>query len=658
MFNQQLSQSTGSKVITPFADNDFGSGFGLEAQDVTLPPIQYSDPESESDLDDEPLSAHPLARKHSYRPLKPNEIRLLVLNPGMPEDPVECYLEHYPVNTAKPYRALSYVWGDALDQQVILLDGSEFKVNKNLAEFLVSFRTWKDCDVLWIDALCINQEDILERNSQIKLMKRLYENTSSVIIWLGSPSEYTTHAFKHLVAVYQRVWKPLLSKKGSVNAALSSMSKTQLLDAVAIGQTATQIKNTFLGIQDILSRPWWTRIWVYQEATAPAKRESTLCCGKNYTSFDALIVFCRMVRQLGSTKFNTDTVFLMDIYSQLRYEFNTSGTSDYLRLEDLLPNLRNFASTNPRDKLYALIPISLDGGKLLDVDYSLSVEEVYVDATANIIEKHGNLAILGHCTDNRNSILDLPSWVPDWTCDSAAMHFFKRGRASHWNGKDIFPLLKNAPLGRLYSASHHSKSNFRVDRATRRLICQGVLFDDVASVGPDSEESDTLVLTANKWMEWLSQIGFDVSAKQSSYLGTISGEEAFLRTLVADCYRIGVDVGVRLQRDMSDALLNSMKEIFFGKGERVSRIGINGLHPAVLQRRLILTKTGYLGVTSNHVEPGDLVTILEGGELPFVLRKITNHFVLIGEAYIHGIMDGEAINIGTMEMKRSQFELW
>ena len=47
-------------------------------------------------------------RKHEYRPLIPNEIRLLVLNPGLPDEPIECFLEHYSANQAKPYEALSY----------------------------------------------------------------------------------------------------------------------------------------------------------------------------------------------------------------------------------------------------------------------------------------------------------------------------------------------------------------------------------------------------------------------------------------------------------------------------------------------------------------------------------------------------------------------
>src|SRR5438105_8679457 len=138
------------------------------------------DPESDTDLE-EWQSNHSLAkeRKHECRPLKLNEVRLLVLNPGLPGEPIECFLEHYPLDRAKPYKALFYVWGDTQDSAFIQVDGCSFKVTKNLKDFLVSYRSNDRCAVLWIDAVCINQNDIPERNAQIRLMKRVYEGAES-----------------------------------------------------------------------------------------------------------------------------------------------------------------------------------------------------------------------------------------------------------------------------------------------------------------------------------------------------------------------------------------------------------------------------------------------------------------------------------------------
>jgi len=88
---------------------------------------------------------------------------------------------------------------------------------------------------------------------------------------------------------------------------------------------------------------------------------------------------------------------------------------------------------------------------------------------------------------------------------------------------------------------------------------------------------------------------------------------------------------------------------------------ITGAHPATFRRRLILTQKKYLGLAPEHVAPGDVVTILMGAQLPIILRRVESHYILIGEAYVHGIMDGEAmpkeendVHVASSE----EFEIW
>jgi hypothetical protein len=83
--------------------------------------------------------------------------------------------------------------------------------------------------------------------------------------------------------------------------------------------------------------------------------------------------------------------------------------------------------------------------------------------------------------------------------------------------------------------------------------------------------------------------------------------------------------------------------------------GITGPHPATFRRRLIVTGKHCLALTSEHVEAGDVVVILNGGQLPFILREVNNHYILIGEAYVHGIMDGEAVPGASLSR---DFEIW
>jgi hypothetical protein len=639
MLLSDLSRSLGGQVAEISGNTGNDGGLALSVGTTYLPRYRPKEAESDSDGDLENQSSSlssKNARIHEYRSLKAYEIRLLVLNPGLPEDPIECFTEHFSVNQAKGYKALSYVWGDTEDSTFIQVDGSPFKVTKNLRDFLASYRTNNTCPVLWVDAVCINQRDIPERNSQIRLMKRVYEGADSILVWLGNEIEGTESAVEHMEYIYEDIWLPRLQLESSNQAALSYVLANDV--PKIFGDDLELHPQTWPAISDLLERPWWSRIWVYQEATAPAKYGSVVFCGSHSIDFEKVLAINKIVQYLALSKVpgfgyqGTLTGALMDIYSKERRNYHEHGTSEFLKLADLLPTLRGFAATNPRDKLYALIPTSLDGADLLDVDYALSVEEVYTNATFSFMQKHRNLDILAHCTQREaESKLTLPSWVPDWTSNRAPVQFFKRGLTRHGDLEHI---------GKLYNASLHSLAITRVDASFKRLFCTGFEYDVVDFVSPSTNEVYQTEKITIIWKEWLK-----------STLHSFA-EEVLARTLAADCTRVGVDLACR------------------GYNEQLSKmeahsaiIGITGAHPATFRRRLIITRKRHLGLAAEHVKPGDMVTILMGGQLPMILRKVNDHYLFIGEAYIHGIMDGEAMAQNEVSNKSPQssakeFEIW
>jgi len=149
MFAARLAERLGTLVETPGLNEGFGPGLGtLTVGSITFPPYRGPDSDSDSEISsDKDLSSSSQAQ-HEYRPLKPDEVRLLVLNPGLPDEPIRCFLETYTVNQAKAYDALSYVWGDTQDSRLIQVDGCPFKVTRNLYNFLASYRTDHSCPVL------------------------------------------------------------------------------------------------------------------------------------------------------------------------------------------------------------------------------------------------------------------------------------------------------------------------------------------------------------------------------------------------------------------------------------------------------------------------------------------------------------------------------
>ena len=463
-------------------------------------------------------------------------------------------------------------------------------------------------------------------------------------IWLGNEREDTKLAFDYLKRVHRPTWRPLLDRLGWSDGPFSSIKPEDVPELVADDEEVSP--RTLNGIRDVLERQWWTRIWVYQESTAPARNKSVVVCGSNLIQFEIILAYNRIIRQLDPDRGSTQAGVIMDVYSQLRRDYQDKGTSDYLRMADLLPTLRSFKATNARDKLYALIPTSLDGADLLDVDYSLSVENVYIGAAANIIQKYRNLDLLGHCTNlGEISSLNLPSWVPDWTSPSAPVHFFKRGETAEWveEGPDFF--ARKAKIGKLYNASNGAEAEFRIDRTSGNLTCKGFIFDEVESVSPSSGDMYEGTEIITEWAAWLWSMSSPLSTEASSYPSGITTEEAFSRTLVADCDRIGVDVGVRIWKNEigNVSSTSKMRQDIVRHFETTLGDGIRGLHPATLHRKLVLTKRKYIGLAPKHSQAGDIVTILLGGQVPFILRKSNNKYVLIGEAYVHGIMDGEVL---------------
>jgi len=418
---------------------------------------------------------------------------------------------------------------------------------------------------------------------------------------------------------------------------------------------------------------------VYQEATAPAKRGSFVLCGPHIILFDEVLVMNKVVRHLAFSnnrvtefkKHGSITGIFMEVYSDLRREYQEKGTSSFLRLADLLPTLRNLAATNPRDKLYALIPTSLDGAELLDVDYGLTVEEVYANAAVSFIQKHRNLDILGHCTrPEKSSQLILPSWVPDWTSTCAPVHFFKRRRRNlsvdtNAHEDKMGEVSGQDEITNLYHASSDRPAEPKVDEASSKLFCKGFQFDVVELFSPSTGEAYGCGSVARDWMTWLIHSSFPLSQRRGSYPNGDSTRDALSRTLVADCTRIGVDLADRgCSADIEwSAMADQGGETPRFRDPGAAGVGVLGVHPATFRRRLVVTHKQYLGLTSEHVEAGDIIAILMGGQLPLVLRKVHNHYILIGEAYVHGIMDGEAmaksrVTSGSAQDSMTEFEIW
>lgn len=141
-----------------------------------------------------------------YADLDPDlyEIRILELQPSLvPSSWIYCSLSKAFVVDPPVYQALSYVWGDSSEKASIRVNGKPFEVTKNLFAALKRLRRRTFSILLWVDAICINQDNIPERNFQVQLMKQVYMHAERVLIWLGESEDDSDYAMDLIKA-----WSP------------------------------------------------------------------------------------------------------------------------------------------------------------------------------------------------------------------------------------------------------------------------------------------------------------------------------------------------------------------------------------------------------------------------------------------------------------------
>ncbi|KAF2114171.1 heterokaryon incompatibility protein-domain-containing protein [Lophiotrema nucula] len=190
-----------------------------------------------------------------YEPLddSPDAMRVLEVEPDLLDGKISVTLRHERLPTR--YRCLSYVWGEDPSDHEILLNGEPIRIRRNLFEFLCTARKYRWGQPLWIDALCINQEDHIERGHQVRQMGRIYQGAIEVLIWLGPQPGleaffdlcHKGQQYSHLLP--HEAW---LSYSIGINTAISDLLQSQ-----------SHVMDTALVL--LSGHPYWSRTWIAQE---------------------------------------------------------------------------------------------------------------------------------------------------------------------------------------------------------------------------------------------------------------------------------------------------------------------------------------------------------------------------------------------------------
>ncbi|KAH7374686.1 heterokaryon incompatibility protein-domain-containing protein [Plectosphaerella cucumerina] len=318
---------------------------------------------------------------YRYRPLspEPGTMRLLRLFKSPPTYPIRCELFEASLqeDDGTTYQALSYTWGSKIPSESITVEDElgrggrvcyTFRVTGNLHTALRYIRS-RDLDlVLWIDAICIDQKNPQEKSVQIGQMRTVYEKADEVLIWLGHGTDGNVEAAMDAMC---RLHEEARSDR---KAWKDPRNRPEIAGKIFLKQSATDPESTFLKQADafkgLLARPWFQRIWVLQEV-ASARAASVLCGSRSISA----AIFALMPSFLG-LKVDSHIQAVLDILPG-----HSRQESWWNKRRDLHFLLKKFASSEtsePRDKIYALLGMSSDASdvNVFRPNYDISFEEV------------------------------------------------------------------------------------------------------------------------------------------------------------------------------------------------------------------------------------------------------------------------------------------
>jgi Heterokaryon incompatibility protein (HET) len=217
-------------------------------------------------------------------------IRLLTFNPVDETHPLSCNVRSYELNSCPPYVALSYEWGEVEPQVEIMINGFCFQIRHNLCLFLSVLKEKQNrqelsADLrLWIDAICIDQQDMFERNAQVAMMGQIYQKATSVLAWLGWPQGWDSRlTFEFLKWSSRSIPFHTVDDSGEICAETRETRKFWGLEYSELLQMALKMCKS----------RYWSRRWVVQEILLA--RSVTFIRGEDDLSRTVLHTFLRQL---------------------------------------------------------------------------------------------------------------------------------------------------------------------------------------------------------------------------------------------------------------------------------------------------------------------------------------------------------------------------
>lgn len=622
------------------------------------------------------------------------EIRLLDLCPsqGLVDSRLIGRLYTTSIESPSPYVALSYVWGLGDKTQSIhisnLNDDEEHSISitESLETALRHFRKSGEVITLWIDQICINQEDNKEKGQQVAMMGSIYSSATQVLVWLGPAQDGSDELMEAWQDIGQRARE--FGLENYMNPQSYCLISALGRNKDPSDETAVSFRNLLastveafvpllkqMALKRWFERPYFSRVWIIQEfCLCP---DTIFVCGTktipvDFVKFGVLLLQTAignmpqgdyeelqppgMPLERLSEVSSEPTARLFGCRS--RHQKHKDDEL-YMLLRRLFVELETNATVH-RDRIFALLGLAADAEKLgIQPNYEESTEWILTQTARTLIEKSGRVELLCYSQFPKlHELSHLPSWVPDWRSNLSRSFYTINERMDN----------------HLFTASGHDSLVEVVQDPNDNpdiLGLRGYTVDVIEEVAEGDGWTD-MGWDYERYIGYMAQIDelWQRSMCKSDSKGTqLRKEEALWRVPIGDIYWTWEGDQQRAKTDVARFHEHFLQELkLFNEMTRVAATG-EDVSEKLLRwdqehrgadtkhnyresmrkmqvKRPFLTKTGYLGMGPIEGRSGDVVVVFCGGRIPFVLRPLEgprgrDEFLYIGEGYCDGIMDGE-----------------
>ncbi|KAJ4117496.1 hypothetical protein NW768_010859 [Fusarium equiseti] len=353
--------------------------------------------------------------------------------------------------------------------------------------------------------------------------------------------------------------------------------------------------DAFSGLRKLFEETWWRRVWIVQEVVAA--RALVILLGRTTFPWHYLRNVCSTLMAKQFTNHALAPLLPSCDFQKFR-DLDSFRAAGAMPVMHLLRSTQDYQATDPRDKLYALLGMTSDiSTQDLAPDYNKPVREVFQDLVHFMAVGQGSLDLI--CLGQYLGPDQLQSWLPSWEAGAGIKPFGWKARS--------------------YQAAKDTQAVIDMSQFPRTLIVEGIITDAVTVLGGSFMTAHECALTIQRW--------YHLSTRATKY-----SYGNFLELIGA-----GVDSP---HRGRFEAFLQHP----INTPPKMVQKRYGFVTQTTIARHFFITQDGRIGLCPAEVQVNDKIAVLKGCHAPIIIHARQDHWVIVGEAYVVGMMSGEVLS--------------